>query len=414
MENIFVARYRKKGIDRSVAFNKAAFNEEKARIWLEKNDIQNFFFFFEPRVPIPFGENGIMFKGDVGFEITMETLMPHVDAGKEIILDTFGGDLWEALSIYDTFRVRNLNPSIGVVGTCASAGTIILIGTENRWISENSRGLIHNPWTWAEGDDQEIRQTADKLEKEKLNVANIYSKVSGKSVDEILILMKKEILLSADEMISYNFAKSKNNKFENLDNNSQKQKEDMAEKNKKTNDEIKNEIGGIRKVLNSLSRLLTSIKNLILQDVNGVELDFGDEIETQEQIEVGTTATVDGAPASGEFTMSDGTIYTFEAGAITEITPPESDDDDDDEEMENLKAENEALKTENEALKVNVENSKKDMETTKAKYLEQITEVQNKLNNLEGQFSNDKPKPTTPFTKGGGKAKKFSYKSKNK
>ena len=411
MENIFVARYKQNGINKSIAFNKASFDEDKARVWLKNNDIQNFFFFFEPQAPTPFGENGMMFKGDVGFEITMETLMPHIDSGKEIVLDTPGGDLWEALAIYDTFKIRNLNNSIGVVGTCASAGTIILLATENRWISENSRGLIHNPWTWVEGDDQELRKTADYIEKEKLNIANIYSKVSGKSVEDILILMKKEILLNADEMIAYNFAKSKTNKFDNSD-NSQKPKEDMANDKNKTNDEIKNEIGGIRKILNSLSNLISGVKNLILQDVNGVELDFGDEIETQEQIEEGTTATVDGAPASGKFTMADGTIYTFEAGTITEITAPAGDDDS--EEMANLKAENEALKTENETLKADVENSKTDLKAVNSKYLEQMTQVQNKLDALEGQFTDDKPKPNTPSSKGDDTKKKFSYKSKNK
>ena len=402
MENIFVARYKQNGINRSVAFNKAAFDEDKARIWLKDNNIQNFFLFFEPQKPIPFGENGIMFKGDVGFEITMETLMPHIEAGKEIILDTFGGNLWEALAIYDTFKVQNINPSIGVVGTCASAGTIILLGTENRWISENSRGLIHNPFTWVEGDDQEIRDAAVRLEKEKLNIANIYSKVSGKTVDEILILMKKEILLSADEMIEYNFAKSKNNKFENS-NNSPKPKEDMADETK-TDNEIKNEIGAIRKILNSLGKVFAPIKNLIIQDVNGVELDFGDEIETQEQIEVGSTATVDGVAATGDYTLADGTVYTFEAGAITEITPPEGDEGN--EEMENLKAENEALKTENEDLKANVENSKTELETTKANYSTQITEVQSKLDDLEGKFSGDKPKPNVPSGQGDGKKRR--------
>lgn len=411
MENIFVARYKHKGIDKSVAFNKAAFNEDSARIWLEKNNINNFFFFFEPQEPTPFGENGIMFKGDVGFEITMETLMPHIEAGKEIILDTFGGDLWEALAIYDTFKVRNLNPNIGIIGTCASAGTIILLATENRWISENSRGLIHNPWTWVEGDDQDMRNKAGELEKEKLNIANIYANVSGKSVDEILILMKKEVLLNADEMIAYNFAKSKTNKFENLD-NSQTDKKAMADKKEKTNDEIKNEIGGIRKILNSLSRIIAGAKNLMLQDVNGVELDFGDAIETQEQIEVGTTATVDGAPATGDYTMADGTVFTFEAGAITVITLPENEDDTED--MENLKAENEALKTENEDLKASVENSKVELEKINAKYSEQITEVKNKLDTLEGKFSDDKPNPNTPSIKDDGKKSKFSFKSKNK
>ena len=48
-----------------------------------------------------------MLKGEVGWEITLETIMPYVEAGKDIVLDTYGGDLWEALSIYDALIIRS-------------------------------------------------------------------------------------------------------------------------------------------------------------------------------------------------------------------------------------------------------------------------------------------------------------------
>jgi hypothetical protein len=60
-------------------------------------------------------------------------------------------------------------------------------------------------------------------------------------------------------------------------------------------------------------------KNAVLQDVAGNEFDFGDEIEDLEQVEVGTTATLDGAPASGEYPFPNGKTYVFVDGVVTEI-----------------------------------------------------------------------------------------------
>jgi hypothetical protein len=146
MDN-FIARYEDNGIKKSIFFDKILFNEAKAEEWLNNNGIQNFLFFFEPEPPKPIGENSMLFKGEVGFDITMDVLLPHMTAGKVIILDTFGGNNWEAMKIYDAVKGLDINPSIGVLGTCASAGMQILLSTSNRWITPNSRGLIHNPWT---------------------------------------------------------------------------------------------------------------------------------------------------------------------------------------------------------------------------------------------------------------------------
>ena len=56
-----------KGIQRTVAFNKAQFDQQKAENWLKLNGIQNFFLFFEPIAPVPFDENNMLISGDVVF-----------------------------------------------------------------------------------------------------------------------------------------------------------------------------------------------------------------------------------------------------------------------------------------------------------------------------------------------------------
>jgi hypothetical protein len=60
------------------------------------------------------------------------------------------------------------------------------------------------------------------------------------------------------------------------------------------------------KKLNVLEALMLSVKaifkpkSLLVSDVNGVELDFGADVTDPSQIVIGVSATVNGAPATGE------------------------------------------------------------------------------------------------------------------
>lgn len=410
-KNIFIARYKdKNGVNKTVAFNKSRFNQEDAEKWLNSNDIQNFLFFFEPYEPEPFGENGMLFKGDVGFDITVESLIPYVNEGKEIILDTFGGDLWESWKIYDAIKLLNINPSIGVLGTCASSGMQILLATENRWASKNSRGLIHNPWTFEVGDDNVMRNTAEQLAQEKIQLAELYSAISGDSQEEILDLMKKEIFLNSQQLLDKNFIKE-------IRNNSKP----IIQNKKMENTEAKKKIDSISSSLNWLKNLVSGPKNLLVQDVNGVEIDFP-TIETMEQLTVGLEATIDGGPATGDHVLEDGRTLVFESGELTEIKEEETNEGDED--MDALKQENADLKTENERLTSEVEANKNALNAKQKEFDTFKSETEEKVNNLTTEFEEFKKSYSNGFNGsggspeggvgGGGEAPKKRYGSKRK
>lgn len=407
---IFIAKYDEGGKTKTIAFKKSRFNKESAEEYLKKNNIQNFWFIFEPTPPKEIGENGIMFSGDVGFDITFDSLEPYLNSGKDIILDTFGGYSWEGLKIHDYIKSTGKNPSIGVLGNCMSAGMQILLATENRWMTKNSRGLIHNPWTWAVGDDKALKKEAADLEKEKLQIASIYVEASGRDLDHVLALMEEERILRANEMLAYNFVKriGWNNNQESITNNN----------NDKMTNEEKDKLNGIEKTVNKILNFFkksdSEPKNIVIQDVNGVELDFGEEVETVEAISVGDTATADGVPANGEYTMQDGTVHVFESGTLTEIRQP-AEETEGSEEMEALKQENEALTTElensrNENKALNEKLTARDKETLEMK--NKFESLSKEIEELKNLSSGEEQKPNTP--EGGEGKSKFTYKSKNK
>ena len=380
----FAARFTKDGVECSRYFERGKVTQAEAEQIMAGEGIADFFLMFAPFAPLPFGENGMIFKGDIGFDITVESMLPSLQAGKEIILDSFGGDLWEGWKLHDTIKALGTNPSIGILGSCASATTLPLLATENRWSTPNSRFLIHNPWTMAVGDDSALYRAAGSLEKEKLATANMYARVSGRSVDEMLALMIEERFMSAAEMLEYNFINEIRNEIEPK--NEEMTKEEITAALDKQEASL---LGKIKAWMKPKSP-----KNAVFQDVNGVDLDFGDGVETLEQIVVGATATVDGAPAVGEFVLSNGNTYVFEAGAVTSII--EADGDDLEAENAALKAELEALKAEKASASASIAALTSEIATVKASALKDLKAVKADFDSFRTKFSSEPPVANVP------------------
>ena len=377
----FLAKYTENGIEKAIIFNLTETSKEQAEAWLKNHNIQNFVLITEPKKPEPIGENYLLFSGEVGFDITVDNITDALNQSKGIILDSWGGNFYESLKIYDKIKLTGTNPSIGVMGACASATMQILLSTKNRWATPNSVGAIHNPWAEAQGDNIALSNTAENLLKEKNKLANLYSKETGLDVNVISDMMDKTTIMTAQEMLNYGFIKEIKT---NLNNSSVEQKNDDMT----NNEELMNKVSTMEKVINGLKNLFADApkaKNIILTEATGKEIEFP-ELEDESQIAVGVTANIDGAPANGEFVMTggmhDGKTLVFEAGTLTEIKEPAPETN---EEMEALKAENKLLKEQIEAQNAFRKNAEKQINEMTA----QITEFKN-LVKTSG-FENDVP-----------------------
>jgi ATP-dependent protease ClpP protease subunit len=315
----FTARYKVNGIQRSYRFDKSEFTRESAERWLQNKGIQNFMLFFEPNDPQPFGENSLIFSGEVGFDITADNIANAINDGKDIIINSFGGSLYEAWLIYDTIKQMDINPNIGVMGISASAATLITLATNNSWATENSRFLIHNPWSMTAGDDEVMRAEAKALEKEKMELAKLYANVSGRDINEILDIMKREEFLTAPEALELKLINSINVK--------QKEEEKMANEKVTMLDSI------IEKANNLLNRI-SAVKNMTLVDTNGNEF----EVERED----GEPQVGDAASPDGTYTMENGNTIVVEGGIITAINEPAPEEGEDAEALKARIAELEA------------------------------------------------------------------------
>ena len=345
-------------------------------------------------------------EGEIGFDITISSLVGL----QSFMINSPGGSLFEGLAMYDL--VNGSDIEVGVIGVCASAATLPLLASEKRWGTPNSRYLIHNPWDMAIGDAASMSKTANELKAEQDRALDLYmAKLKG-TRDEIQSIMNAEKILTAPEALelgliteirSINKTTEPTPEGSDIKNmfNQFKMYYDMTNK-----DDVKKELTGIRAMLEGLSKLLNPPKNIMIQDVNGKELDFGDSASTADEIKVGSTATVDGSPAEGEFVINTGETYVFEGGELKEIKPAQDDN-----------AEMEALKTENAALKEQIQN----LESEKLSIQNKMDTVKNEMDKVNARFEtiskqfnfSKAPVNTPPVAPQNNGNQKFGFKPKN-
>lgn len=117
----------------------------------------------------------------------------------EVEIKSLGGDALEAFAIYDAIRSMPQKVVTRMVGTTASAGTLIAMAGDEREISENSRFLIHNVRSFVDGTAEDMEKAADTLTDFDNQLAKIYQKATGKPKAAMLKMMKEERFLSAQE-----------------------------------------------------------------------------------------------------------------------------------------------------------------------------------------------------------------------
>ena len=124
----------------------------------------------------------------------------------DVEINSPGGDVFAGLAIYNGLRNSGKKINVKVLGLAASAASLIAMAGDTIEMPENSFMMIHNPWGFAAGDANEMRATADVLDKIGSGLVSTYAKRTGKSEDEITALLNAETWMTAQEAVDAGFA----------------------------------------------------------------------------------------------------------------------------------------------------------------------------------------------------------------
>ena len=129
------------------------------------------------------------------------------DPKKEIYLyiNSPGGLVTAGLGIYDTMQYIKPDISTLCIGQAASMGSFLMAaGTKGKRFSlPNSRIMVHQPSAGFQGQATDIEIHANEVLSLKKRLNEIYSKHTGKNVDEIKSALERDNFMTADVAKSF-------------------------------------------------------------------------------------------------------------------------------------------------------------------------------------------------------------------
>ena len=152
-------------------------------------------------------------------EILLYSLINHGDTAMNIIkqlkglksvkkislrINSDGGDVFEALAIYNYLKSLDAEITVHIDGLAASAATIVACSGKVIMPS-NAQMMIHNPFGMVQGDSEELRAMAEVLDKVKDSVISVYEAKTGAPREVISGMMDEETWITADEAFMMKF-----------------------------------------------------------------------------------------------------------------------------------------------------------------------------------------------------------------
>lgn len=123
------------------------------------------------------------------------------DAAIDLRLNSPGGSVFDAVAIYNALKRHAGEITVWIDGIAASAASYIAMAGDRVVMPENAFLMIHDPSGLVMGTAEDMRATADALDKVKGSLIQGYAAKSGAADEEIAALMAAETWLDAKDAL---------------------------------------------------------------------------------------------------------------------------------------------------------------------------------------------------------------------
>ena len=122
-----------------------------------------------------------------------------------IRINSPGGDVFEGRAIMEAIKRFDGKTVAHIDSLAASAATSIALAADEVVMSDGALFMIHNASGLVWGDKNDMRQTADLLEKVEGSIVNDYTAKTGMEDTTIVAMMNAETWMTADEALANKF-----------------------------------------------------------------------------------------------------------------------------------------------------------------------------------------------------------------
>lgn len=268
-------------------------------------------------------------------DVSLRSVMEQVAAAGEVDsylvnINSGGGEVTEGYAIYNYIISLGKPVTTRGIGLVASIATVIFLAGTTRELYSSTQFLIHNPWSYGEGDASSLEKKAEELRGIENQLLDFYVKITGADRDTLQTLMNEDKLVASDIAQELKFSTVI------LDSVKAFASYTIKPKTNKT-------MSKIGKIIKSA---FAELKNLGVNLNSMVKTSDGKELEIEmmgETIAAGDFVTLDGVNADGTFTLEDGMVIVCADGVVTSVTAASASSDD--ETLDSLKASIEELKS---------------------------------------------------------------------
>lgn len=117
-----------------------------------------------------------------------------------------GGDVFDGIAIYNLLNSHTASKTVYIDGLAASMASVIAMVGNPIIMPENAMMMIHKPWGITGGDANDMRDYADLLDKVEAVLIPSYAKKTGKTSDELALMLGEETWMTAQECLEHGFA----------------------------------------------------------------------------------------------------------------------------------------------------------------------------------------------------------------
>ena len=180
------ARYWNKPLDRSDWYKIEALSDDDAEILIY--DL----------IGWPFNDAGEFARSLAG--ISAKTITVRINSP--------GGDVFDAISIFNALQSHKAKIITRIESLAASSASFIALAGKEVQAYRNAMMMIHEPWAYSAGNQYDLREIADILEKISGNMVDIYAANSSVGKRELRDMMKNETWFTAKEAMDRGFIDS--------------------------------------------------------------------------------------------------------------------------------------------------------------------------------------------------------------
>lgn len=123
-----------------------------------------------------------------------------------VYISSYGGEVQAGLAIYNALKRHKAKVRTYCDGFACSIASVIFMAGDERIMNDSSLLMIHNAWSFAEGNAKELRKQADDLEKITQASVSAYKAHSNLTEEEIVEMMDNETWILPEEAVEYGFA----------------------------------------------------------------------------------------------------------------------------------------------------------------------------------------------------------------